>query len=205
MMMSALGAEIVLSDGALGMKGAVEKANKLAKEIPGSFIPDQFANPANAQAHRQWTGPEIYEDTDGKVDIFVAGIGTGGTITGTGEYLKSKDPSIKVIGVEPASSPLISKGWAGKHSIQGIGANFVPDLLNAGICDNIMCITNEVAFETGRMLAKKEGLFVGISSGAAAAAAIELAKKPENEGKNIVVILPDSGDRYLSTKLFAAK
>ncbi len=202
-LMKAYGAELVLSDGSKGMKGAIDKAEELAKEIPDSFIPGQFVNPANAQAHRESTGPEIYEDTDGKVDIFVAGVGTGGTITGIGEYLKGKNPDVKVVAVEPASSAVLSKGVAGSHRIQGIGAGFVPEVLNTEIYDEIFPVNDEDAFATSRLIGKKEGVLVGISSGAAAYAAIELAKRPENEGKNIVVLLPDTGDRYLSTKLFA--
>ena len=200
--MKAYGAELVLSDGSKGMSGAIEKAEELAKEIPDSFIPGQFVNPANAKAHRETTGPEIYEDTDGNVDIFVAGVGTGGTITGVGEYLKSKNPKIKIIAIEPESSPFLSEGKAGAHKIQGIGAGFVPEVLNTSIYDEIMTVSNEDAFEMGRMIGKKEGVLVGISSGAAAFAAVEIAKLPENEGKNIVVLLPDTGDRYLSTEMF---
>ena len=202
-LMKAYGAELVLSDGAKGMKGAIAKANELAAEIPNSFIPGQFVNPANPAAHRATTGPEIFEDTDGKVDIFVAGVGTGGTITGVGEYLKSKNPDVKVVAVEPSSSPVLSEGIAGPHKIQGIGAGFVPDVLNTKVYDEIIPVTNEDAFETGRLIGRNEGVLVGISSGAAVYAAIELAKRPENEGKNIVVLLPDTGDRYLSTPLFA--
>ena len=202
-LMKAYGAELVLSDGAKGMKGAIAKANELAAEIPNSFIPGQFINPANPAAHRATTGPEIFEDTDGKVDIFVAGVGTGGTITGVGEYLKSKNPNVKVVAVEPSSSPVLSEGVAGPHKIQGIGAGFVPDVLNTKVYDEIIPVTNEDAFETGRLIGRNEGVLVGISSGAAVYAAIELAKRPENEGKNIVVLLPDTGDRYLSTPLFA--
>ena len=202
-LMKAYGAELVLSDGAKGMKGAIAKANELAAEIPNSFIPGQFINPANPAAHRATTGPEIFEDTDGKVDIFVAGVGTGGTITGVGEYLKSKNPDVKVVAVEPSSSPVLSEGVAGPHKIQGIGAGFVPDVLNTKVYDEIIPVTNEDAFETGRLIGRNEGVLVGISSGAAVYAAIELAKRPENEGKNIVVLLPDTGDRYLSTPLFA--
>ena len=201
--MAAYGAELVLTPGALGMAGAIAKAEELAAELPDSFIPDQFGNPANAAAHRKTTGPEIWHDTDGEVDIFVAGVGTGGTITGTGEYLKSMNPAIRVIAVEPASSPLLSGGKAGPHGIQGIGANFVPAVLNTEIYDEIFPVTDEAAFETGRMLGRTEGILAGISSGAALRAAIETAKRPENEGKTIVVLLPDTGDRYLSTAMFA--
>lgn len=201
-LMKAYGAELVLSEGSKGMTGAIEKAEELAKEIPDSFIPGQFVNPANPKAHRESTGPEIYEDTDGKVDIFVAGVGTGGTVTGVGEYLKDKNPAVKVVAVEPESSAVLSTGVAGAHKIQGIGAGFVPDVLNTEIYDEIFTVSNEDAFETGRLIGKSEGVLVGISSGAAAFAAIELAKRPENEGKNIVVLLPDTGDRYLSTPLF---
>ena len=202
-LMKADGAELVLSDGTKGMKGAIAKADELAAEIPNSFIPGQFVNPANPKAHRTTTGPEIYEDTDGNVDIFVAGVGTGGTITGVGEYLKSKKPDVKVVAVEPATSPVLSEGKAGPHKIQGIGAGFVPDVLDTKIYDEIIPVTNEDAFATGKLIGKSEGVLVGISSGAAVHAAIELAKRPENEGKNIVVLLPDTGDRYLSTPLFA--
>ncbi|MBD5101006.1 MAG: cysteine synthase A [Clostridiales bacterium] len=200
--MKAYGAELVLSDGAKGMKGAIAKAEELANEIPNSFIPGQFVNPANPQAHRLSTGPEIYEDTDGKVDIFVAGVGTGGTITGVGEYLKSKNPSVKVVAVEPATSAVLSTGVAGAHKIQGIGAGFVPDVLNTKIYDEIIAVSNEDAFAIGKAIGKSEGVLVGISAGAAVYAAIELAKRPENEGKTIVALLPDTGDRYLSTPLF---
>ena len=202
-LMKAYGAELVLTPGEKGMKGAIAKADELAKEIPNSFIPGQFVNPANPAVHRASTGPEIYEDTDGKVDIFVAGVGTGGTITGVGEYLKEKNPNIKVVAVEPKTSAVLSTGVAGSHKIQGIGAGFVPDVLNTKIYDEIIPVENEAAFETGRQIGRKEGVLVGISSGAAAFAAIELAKRPENEGKTIVVLLPDTGDRYLSTPLFA--
>ena len=202
-LMKAYGAELVLSEGAKGMKGAIAKADELAAEIPDSFIPGQFVNPANPKAHFETTGPEIYADTDGKVDIFVAGVGTGGTITGVGEYLKSKKPEIKVVAVEPATSPVLSKGTAGAHKIQGIGAGFVPKVLDTGVYDEIIPVANEDAFAVGKQIGKVEGVLVGISSGAAAWAAIELAKRPENEGKTIVVLLPDTGDRYLSTPLFA--
>ena len=202
-LMKAYGAELVLTEGAKGMKGAIAKAEELAAEIPGSFIPGQFVNPANPKAHRETTGPEIFEDTDGKVDIFVAGVGTGGTVTGVGEYLKSKKPEVKVFAVEPASSAVLSTGVAGAHKIQGIGAGFVPDVLNTGVYDEIITVENENAFAVGKMIAWSEGVLVGISSGAAAWAAIELAKRPENEGKTIVVLLPDTGDRYLSTPLFS--
>ena len=202
-LIKAYGAEIVLTEGAKGMKGAIAKAEELAKEIPNSFIPGQFVNPANPTAHREHTGPEIFEDTDGEVDIFVAGVGTGGTITGVGEYLKSKKPDVKVVAVEPETSAVLSTGVAGPHKIQGIGAGFVPDVLNTAIYDEIIPVSNENAFATGKLLGKSEGVLVGISSGAATYAAIELAKRPENEGKTIVVLLPDTGDRYLSTALFA--
>jgi len=202
-LMKAYGAELVLSEGAKGMKGAIAKADELAKEIPNSFIPGQFVNPANPKAHIATTGPEIWDDTDGKVDIFVAGVGTGGTITGVGQYLKSKDPGVKVVAVEPASSPVLSKGTAGAHKIQGIGAGFVPDVLDTRVYDEIIPVENDDAFSTGRLIGHKEGVLVGISSGAAVWAAIQLAKRPENAGKNIVVLLPDTGDRYLSTPLFA--
>ena len=201
--MKAYGAELVLTEGAKGMKGAIAKAEELAAEIPDSFVPGQFVNPANPQAHRETTGPEIYADTDGEVDIFVAGVGTGGTITGVGEYLKAKKPQVKVVAVEPATSAVLSTGVAGAHKIQGIGAGFVPQVLNTGVYDEIIPVANEDAFETGRLIGRREGVLVGISSGAAAFAAIELAKRPENEGKTIVVLLPDTGDRYLSTPLFA--
>ena len=202
-LMKAYGAELVLTEGTKGMKGAIARANELAQEIPNSFIPGQFVNPANPAAHRESTGPEIYEDTDGEVDIFVAGVGTGGTVTGVGEYLKSKKPEVKVVAVEPSGSPVLSKGVSGAHKIQGIGAGFVTDVLNTKVYDEIIPVTNEDAFETGRLIGRSEGVLVGISSGAAAWAAIELAKRPENEGKTIVVLLPDTGDRYLSTPLFA--
>ena len=202
-LMKAYGAELVLTEGAKGMKGAIAKADGLAKEIPNSFIPGQFVNPANPAAHKATTGPEIWEDTDGKVDIFVAGVGTGGTVSGVGEYLKSQNPNVKVVAVEPASSPVLSKGTAGSHKIQGIGAGFVPDTLNTKIYDEIIAVENEAAFEAGREIGKKEGVLVGISSGAALWAAKELAKRPENKGKTIVALLPDTGDRYLSTALFA--
>ena len=202
-LMKAYGAELVLSEGAKGMKGAIAKADELAAEIPDSFIPGQFVNPANPKAHFETTGPEIYADTDGKVDIFVAGVGTGGTITGVGEYLKSRKPEIKVVAVEPATSPVLSKGTAGAHKIQGIGAGFVPKVLDTGVYDEIIPVANEDAFAVGKQIGKAEGVLVGISSGAAAWAAIELARRPENEGKTIVVLLPDTGDRYLSTPLFA--
>lgn len=201
-LMKAYGAELVLTEGAKGMKGAIAKAEELAAEIQNSFIPGQFANPANPKAHREGTGPEIYEDTDGKVDIFVAGVGTGGTVTGVGEYLKSKKPDVEVVAVEPAASAVLSTGVAGSHKIQGIGAGFVPDVLNTGIYDEIIPVSNEDAFAAGKLIGRSEGVLVGISSGAAAFAAIELAKRPENEGKTIVVLLPDTGDRYLSTPLF---
>ena len=202
-LMKAYGAELVLTEGAKGMKGAIAKAEELANEIPNSFLPSQFVNPANPKAHRETTGPEIYSDTDGAVDIFVAGVGTGGTITGVGEYLKSQNPKIKVVAVEPADSPVLSAGSAGPHKIQGIGAGFVPDVLNTGIYDEIISVSNEDAFATGRLIGKNEGVLAGISSGAAAWAAAELDKRPENEGKTIVVLFPDTGDRYLSTPLFA--
>ena len=202
-LMKAYGAELVLTEGAKGIKGAIAKAEELAKETPNSFIPGQFVNPANPAAHKATTGPEIWEDTDGKVDIFVAGVGTGGTITGTGEYLKSQNPNVKVVAVEPASSPVLSKGTAGSHKIQGIGAGFVPDVLDTKVYDEIITVENDDAFATGKKIGKKEGVLVGISSGAAVWAAIELAKRPENKGKTIVALLPDTGDRYLSTPLFA--
>ena len=202
-LMKAYGAELVLSPGDKGMKGAIAKAEELAKEIPNSFIPGQFVNPANPAVHKATTGPEIYEDTDGKVDFFVAGVGTGGTITGVGEYLKEKNPNVKVVAVEPKTSAVLSTGVAGPHKIQGIGAGFVPEVLNTKVYDEIIPVENEAAFETGRLIGRKEGVLVGISSGAATFAAIEIAKRPENEGKTIVVLLPDTGDRYLSTPLFA--
>ncbi|MGN0706699.1 MAG: cysteine synthase A [Faecalibacterium sp.] len=202
-LMKAYGAELVLSEGAKGMKGAIAKADELAKQIPNSFIPGQFVNPANPKAHLQTTGPEIWQDTDGSVDIFVAGVGTGGTVTGVGQYLKSQNPDVKVVAVEPASSPVLSKGVAGAHKIQGIGAGFVPDVLDTKIYDEIITVENEDAFQAGRLVGRKEGVLVGISSGAAVWAALQLAKRPENAGKNIVVLLPDTGDRYLSTPLFA--
>lgn len=202
-LLKAYGAELVLTEGAKGMKGAIEKAQELAAETPNSFIPSQFTNMANPAAHRAATGPEIWEDTDGKVDIFVAGVGTGGTVTGVGEYLKSKNPNVKVVAVEPAGSPVLSKGTPGPHKIQGIGAGFVPDTLNTDVYDEIITVENEDAFETGRTLARKEGLLVGISSGAAVFAATELAKRPENKGKIIVALLPDTGERYLSTPMFS--
>lgn len=203
LLMAAYGAKLVLTDGAKGMKGAIAKADELAKEIPNSFIPGQFVNPANPEVHKKTTGPEIWEDLDGKVDILVAGVGTGGTVTGTGQYLKSKKADVKVVAVEPAGSPVLSKGTAGAHKIQGIGAGFIPDVLDTGVYDEIITVENQDAFATGRKIGHQEGVLVGISSGAAVWAAIELAKRPENEGKNIVVILPDTGDRYLSTPLFA--
>ena len=201
-LMKAYGAELVLSEGAKGMKGAIAKADELAKEIPNSFIPGQFVNPANPQAHIETTGPEIWDDTDGKVDIFVAGVGTGGTVTGVGKYLKSKNPDVKVVAVEPASSPVLSKGTAGAHKIQGIGAGFVPDVLDTKVYDEIIAVENDDAFATGRAVGHKEGVLVGISSGAAVWAALQLAKRPENEGKTIVALLADTGERYLSTALF---
>ena len=202
-LMKAYGAELVLTEGAKGMKGAIAKADELARTIPNSFIPGQFVNPANPAVHRATTGPEIWNDTDGKVDIFVAGVGTGGTITGVGEYLKSRNPDVKVVAVEPAGSPVLSKGTPGAHKIQGIGAGFVPDVLNTGIYDEIIAVENDDAFAAGKRVGKAEGVLVGISSGAAVWAAIELAKRPENKGKTIVALLPDTGDRYLSTPLFA--
>ncbi len=202
-LMKAYGAELVLSDGSKGMPGAIAKADELAKEIPDSFIPGQFVNPANPKIHFETTGPEIFEDTDGNVDIFVAGVGTGGTVTGVGKYLKSKKSDVKVVAVEPASSPVLSQGKSGAHKIQGIGAGFVPDVLDTKIYDEIFPVENEEAFEAGRLVGKSEGVLVGISSGAALHAAVEIAKRPENEGKNIVVLFPDTGDRYLSTALFA--
>ncbi len=202
-LMKAYGAELVLTKGAEGMKGAIAKAEEMAGELPGSFLPGQFVNPANPKAHREWTGPEIYEDTDGKVDIFVAGVGTGGTITGVGEYLKSKNPAVRIVAVEPAASAVLSAGAAGPHKIQGIGAGFVPEVLNTAIYDEILPVSDEDAFAAGRLVGRKEGILVGISSGAAVFAAVKLAKQPKNEGKTIVVLLPDTGDRYLSTPLFA--
>ena len=201
-LIQAYGAELILSEGAKGMKGAISKAEELVKEIPGSFIAGQFVNPANPKAHFDTTGPEIWKDTDGLVDIFVAGVGTGGTVTGVGEFLKSKKPEVKIVAVEPATSPVLSKGQAGAHKIQGIGAGFIPQVLNTDIYDEIIAVENDDAFAYGKLFAKKEGVMVGISSGAAIKAAVELAKRPENEGKNIVVLLPDTGDRYLSTPLF---
>ena len=203
LLMTAYGAELVLTPGAQGMTGAIAKAEELAREIPNSFIPDQFANPANAEAHRLTTGPEIWADTDGEVDIFVAGVGTGGTITGTGEYLKAQNPNVKVVAVEPAASPLLSQGKAGPHGLQGIGANFVPAVLNTSVYDEIIPVTEQDAYETGRLIGRTEGVLVGISSGAALWAAIQVAKRPENQGKTIVVLLPDTCDRYLSTPMFA--
>ncbi len=201
--LKAYGAQLVLTEGAKGMKGAIAKAEELAQEIPDSFIPGQFANPANPAAHRATTGPEIWEDTDGAVDFFVAGVGTGGTLTGVGEYLKSRNPEVRVVAVEPAASPVLSKGESGAHKIQGIGAGFVPEVLNTGIYDEIIRVENEEAFEYGKLLAKQEGVLTGISSGAALSAAVRIARRPENEGKTIVVLLPDHGDRYYSTPLFA--
>ena len=202
-LMKAYGAELVLTEGAKGMKGAIAKAEELAKEIPGAFIPGQFVNPANPAAHRASTGPEIWADTDGKVDLFVAGVGTGGTITGVGEYLRQQNPAVRIVAVEPASSPVLSRGTAGAHKIQGIGAGFVPEVLNTAVYDEIIPVENEAAFETARQVGRAEGVLVGISAGAALWAAIQLAKRPENRGKTIVALLPDSGDRYLSTPLFA--
>lgn len=202
-LMKAYGAELVLTKGAEGMKGAIAKAKELADELPDSFLAGQFVNPANPKAHREGTGPEIYEDTDGKVDIFVAGVGTGGTITGVGEYLKSKNPGVRIVAVEPSASAVLSIGEAGSHKIQGIGAGFVPEVLNTAVYDEIIPVSDEDAFAAGRLIGRKEGVLVGISSGAAAFAAVKLAKRPENEGKTIVVLLPDTGDRYLSTSLFA--
>ena len=202
-LMKAYGAELVLSDGAKGMKGAIAKAEELANEIPNSFVPGQFVNPANPKAHRESTGPEIYEDTDGNVDIFVAGVGTGGTVTGVGEYLKAQNPDIKIVAVEPVSSAVLSTGIAGSHKIQGIGAGFVPDILNTSIYDEVITVENDDAFATGKLMGHREGVLVGISSGAALWAAIQLAKRAENKGKTIVVLMPDTGDRYLSTPLFA--
>ena len=201
--LKAYGAELVLTEGAKGMKGAIAKAEELAKEIPGGFIPGQFVNPANPAIHKATTGPEIWRDTDGKVDVFIAGVGTGGTVTGVGEYLKEQNPAVRVVALEPASSPVLSEGRAGSHKIQGIGAGFVPDVLNTAVYDEIIPVENEDAFAAGRLVGRKEGVLVGISSGAAVYAAILLAKRPENKGKNIVVLLPDTGDRYLSTPLFA--
>ncbi len=203
-LIAAYGAELVLTDGKLGMKGAIEKADELSREIPDSFIAGQFVNPANAKAHFESTGPEIYDDTDGKVDIFVAGVGTGGTVTGVGEYLKSKNPNVKIVAVEPSASPVLSKGVSGKHGLQGIGAGFVPDVLNTEIYDEVIAVDDSRAYEMGRLAAKTEGVLVGISSGAALAAAINLAEREENEGKTIVALLPDTGDRYLSTELFVS-
>ncbi len=202
-LLKAYGAEVVLTDGSKGMKGAIEKAEELSREIPNSFIPSQFTNPANPEAHKKTTGPEIWEDTDGKVDIFVAGVGTGGTVSGIGEYLKSKNPKVQIVAVEPASSPVLTKGEAGPHKIQGIGAGFVPETLNTKVYDEVIAIQNEDSFTYSKAVARTEGFLVGISAGAALAAAVEIAKRPENHGKNIVVLLPDTGDRYLSTELFA--
>ena len=202
-LMRAYGAELVLTEGSKGMSGAVEKAQQLVQQIPGAFLAGQFTNPANPQAHFETTGPEIWQDTEGHVDVFVAGVGTGGTITGVGRYLKSQDPAVRIVGVEPAASPLLSKGTAGPHKIQGIGANFVPQVLDTAIYDELLAVTDQDAFAAGRLMARTEGVLVGISSGAAVWAAIQLAKRPENAGKNIVVLLPDTGDRYLSTPLFA--
>ena len=202
MLMRAYGAELILTDGALGMAGAITKAEELAATLPNAFVVGQFTNPANPDAHRKTTGPEIWEDTDGKVDVFVAGVGTGGTITGVGEYLKSKNPSVRIVAVEPADSPILSGGKVGKHGLQGIGAGFVPEILNTEIYDEIICVTTEQAYTASRLLARKEGLLVGISSGAALYAATEIAKREENKGKNIVVLLPDTGERYLSTPMF---
>ena len=203
LLMKAYGAELVLTEGAKGMKGAIEKAEELAAEIPGSFIPGQFDNPANPAAHKATTGPEIWRDLDGKVDVFVAGVGTGGTLTGTGAYLKEQDPAVKIVAVEPADSPLLGGGKAGAHELQGIGANFIPAVLDTKIYDEVIAVTSEDAFAAGRQLGRREGVLVGISSGAAAWAALQLAKRPENQGKNIVVLLPDTGDRYLSSRMFA--
>ena len=203
LLMKAYGAELVLTEGAKGMKGAIEKAEELAAEIPGSFIPGQFDNPANPAAHKATTGPEIWRDLDGKVDVFVAGVGTGGTLTGTGAYLKEKNPAVKIVAVEPADSPLLGGGKAGAHELQGIGANFIPSVLDTKLYDEVIAVTSEDAFAAGRQLGRREGVLVGISSGAAAWAAIQLAKRPENQGKNIVVLLPDTGDRYLSSRMFA--
>ena len=202
MLMRAYGAELILTEGALGMSGAIAKAEELAASLPNAFVVGQFTNPANPEAHRKTTGPEIWEDTDGTVDIFVAGVGTGGTVTGVGEYLKSKNPNVKVVAVEPMDSPVLSGGEAGKHGLQGIGAGFVPEILNTEIYDEIVCVTTEQAYEASRLLARKEGLLVGISSGAALYAATEIAKRAENKGKNVVVLLPDTGERYLSTPMF---
>ena len=201
-LMKAYGAELVLTEGARGMKGAIAKAGELAKEIPGGFIPGQFVNPANPAAHRASTGPEIWEDTEGKVDVFVAGVGTGGTVTGVGAYLKERNPAVKVVAVEPAASPVLSKGTAGSHKIQGIGAGFVPEVLDTGVYDEVIAVENEDAFAAGKLVGRKEGVLVGISSGAAVWAAVQLAKRPENRSKTIVALLPDTGDRYLSTPLF---